>query len=76
MFRPGDTVPESAPYLIQHHEHRANHDAYATVGRIFPHCRRCGDAVRFVLLDSSVFKAHATLESDPDFSSVAAAGTV
>lgn len=75
MFRPGETIPESAPYLVQHEKHRANHDAYATGGGTFPHCRRCGDAVRFVLLDSSVFKAHATLESDPDFSPAASAGT-
>ncbi len=74
MFRPGDTVPETAPYMVQHEKHRVAHDVYATAGRTFPDCRKCGDAVRFILLDSSVFKAHASLESDPDFVSAASAG--
>jgi hypothetical protein len=74
MFRPDDEVPQTAPYLVQHQQHRANHEATAVAGRRFPHCRQCGDGVRFILLDASVFKAHACLDSDPDFSSAASAG--
>ena len=74
MFRPDDEVPETAPYLVQHQQHRADHELQAVAGRRFPHCRQCGDRVRFTLLDASVFKAHATLESDPDFTTAASAG--
>jgi hypothetical protein len=76
MFRPDDEVPETAPYLVQHHEHRMNHEVQAVAGRRFPPCRQCGEAVRFLLLDASVFKAHVTIESDPDFTVAASAGTL
>ena len=76
MFRPDDEVPETAPYLVQHHGHRENHEVQAIAGRRFPACRQCGEAVRFVRLDPSVFKAHECIESDPDFTSAASAGSL
>ena len=76
MFRPGDSISESAPYLVHHEKHREPHVAYGKAGRSFPFCRKCGEAVRFTLLDVSVFKAHACLDSDPDFSPAASAGSL
>ncbi len=74
MFSPGETIPVTAAYLVHHAGHRHDHDVNATEGATFPFCRQCGEAVRFVLLDSSVFKAHASLASDPDFSNAASVG--
>jgi hypothetical protein len=76
MFRPDDEVPQTAPYLVEHQQHRENHEVQAIAGRRFPACRQCGDAVRFMLLDASVFRAHTSLDSDPDFSLAASAGTL
>jgi|1185.fasta_scaffold1488449_1 hypothetical protein len=76
MFGPGDEAPATAPYLVRHHQHRANHDVLVAEGRLFPVCRQCGDAVRFVLLDASVFKAHTAIDSDPDFTTAASAGSL
>jgi RNA polymerase-binding transcription factor DksA len=73
MFRPGDEVPETAPYMVQHDQHREHHEVQVIEGRRFPFCRQCGEAVRFVRLDASVFKAHTCIESDPDFTSAASA---
>lgn len=75
MFCPDDEVPETAPYMVRHRQHRESHEVQAIAGCRFPFCRQCGDAVRFVLLDASVFRAHACIESDPDFASAATAGS-
>lgn len=47
-FRPGERVPESGIYRIEHDKHRMMHHATLTVGARFPRCKQCGDAVRFI----------------------------
>ena len=69
-------VPRSGPYLVRHERHRPDHQVAAMEGSRFPPCHTCGKAVRFVLLDASVFKAHVTIESDPDFTEAASARTL
>ena len=48
-FRPGDYVPESGIYRINHDSHRLMHEATLIHGTRFPRCRVCRDAVRFEL---------------------------
>jgi hypothetical protein len=67
MFRPGQVIPETAPYLVRHFRHRPEHVVTAVVGGIFPECHQCKTAVRFTQLDSSVFRSHVRIDSDPDF---------
>jgi hypothetical protein len=67
MLRPGEVVPETAPYLVKHFKHRPEHVVTAVVGGVFPECHQCKLAVRFTLLDSSVFRKGVRIESDPDF---------
>jgi hypothetical protein len=67
MFRPGEVVPQTAPYLVRHFKHRAEHVATAVVGGVFPECRQCKAAARFTPLDPTVFRAHAAIDTDPDF---------
>lgn len=49
-FQPGDLVPESGVYAVVHDQHRQRHSATIFKGRHFPPCARCGDRVRFLLL--------------------------
>lgn len=49
-YRPGERVPESGIYRVEHGPHRLMHVA-TLVGRSrFPLCRECGRSVRFCLL--------------------------
>lgn len=48
QFRPGDRVPQSGIYRIEHDKHRMMHHATLTGGARFPRCKQCGDAVRFI----------------------------
>jgi hypothetical protein len=73
MFRPGDVIPETSPYLVRHLQHRDDHEVFAMAGGEFPKCRLCGEAVLFVALDGSVFRARDPLMSDPDFAPAASA---
>lgn len=50
VFQPGDLVPESGVYTVVHDHHRQRHTAAIFKGRHFPQCARCGDKVRFLLL--------------------------
>lgn len=50
VFQPGDLVPESGVYTVVHNQHRQRHTATIFKGRHFPQCARCGDRVRFLLL--------------------------
>lgn len=73
-FVPGDTVPLSGVYRVEHKSHRLMHEATLLGNSRFPRCKRCGDAVRFnmarTMVDSQVlpFRCHAFLEeyTDPD----------
>ena len=50
VFQPGDLVPESGVYTVVHDHHRQEHSATIFKGRHFPQCARCGDKVRFMLV--------------------------
>lgn len=47
-YRPGDRVPNSGIYRIEHVDHRMMHHATLTARDRFPRCKKCGDAVRFI----------------------------
>ena len=49
-FKPGERVPESGVYCIQHKSHRLMHMLTLAAGSRFPRCKRCGDAVSFTLV--------------------------
>ncbi|HYX53634.1 MAG TPA: hypothetical protein VE783_09280 [Candidatus Limnocylindrales bacterium] len=70
-FRPGDAVPRSGAYWVNHYQHRVAHLAGLKAGEQFPECRKCGARVRFEeeLSDRQAPDA----SSDPDFSNTDAA---
>jgi len=61
-YKPGQKVPKSGVYVVEHRDHRAEHEATMVAGGVFPGCSVCGDSVRFRLL-----KAASMIESDADF---------
>jgi hypothetical protein len=71
VYKPGDIVPRSGLYRIDHKQHRLMHEATLTEGTLFPRCRRCNDAVRFALVRAVKgyilpFRAGEILEEYPD----------
>ena len=48
-YKPGEVVPDSGIYKVYHDQHRLMHEAALLKDTFFPRCKRCGDAVRFVL---------------------------
>ena len=71
-FKPGELVPVSGVYCLDHHSHKLMHTATLANGSRFPRCKRCGNAVRFTLArrvrDSLVFpfRSTAILEEYPE----------
>jgi hypothetical protein len=71
-FKPGQPVPESGLYCIEHHSHRLMHSLTLSAGIRFPRCKRCGNAVRFTLLRKLKegrpvpFRSTAILEEYPE----------
>ena len=73
-YIPGDTVPVSGVYRVEHDWHRLMHEATLLVDTRFPRCKQCKDAVRFHLVRSIQnshvvpFRIHVFLEeySDPE----------
>ena len=53
VYKPGDAVPESGIYRVQHSGHRSDHDLTLTQGSTFPSCQRCGDKVRFTAVHTT-----------------------
>ncbi|HEU4414420.1 MAG TPA: hypothetical protein VFT65_06515 [Candidatus Angelobacter sp.] len=49
-FRPGDTVPASGVYCVEHAQHHLMHTATMVLNGRFPRCKECGNAVRFTLI--------------------------
>ncbi len=43
-FKPGETVPWSGIYSVEHGPHRSPHEVIIFAEELFPSCRRCGDA--------------------------------
>ena len=71
-FKPGELVPVSGVYCVEHHSHKLMHIATLANNSLFPRCKRCGNAVRFILLrrvkDALVFpfRSTAILEEYPE----------
>lgn len=64
VYRPGDPVPQTGVYRVEHDGHRGDHEATLLDGGNFPRCHRCGENVRFSLL-----RAAARIQGDRDFES-------
>jgi hypothetical protein len=60
--KPGQKILKSGVYVVQHADHRSEHEATMLAGDVFPECTVCGDEVRFRLL-----RAASVIESDEDF---------
>jgi hypothetical protein len=50
VFQPGDRIPESGVYQVQHYRHRLYHEVTVLGGASFPPCDDCGMNVRFRLV--------------------------
>jgi hypothetical protein len=48
-FSPGQLIPESGIYRVEHNSHRLMHEATLLEGDLFPLCRQCKYHVRFEL---------------------------
>jgi len=48
-FKPGQTVPHTGVYKIYHSRHHLMHEATFIEQTRFPRCKKCTNAVRFVL---------------------------
>jgi hypothetical protein len=49
-YRPGDRVPQSGIFRVEHGPHRLMHLATLVGSSRFPVCRQCGRSVRFSLI--------------------------
>jgi len=49
----GQEIPLSGIYRVYHREHRLPHEVSLLVGEIFPSCAKCGNAVRFALVQGA-----------------------
>jgi ferric iron reductase protein FhuF len=70
-YRPGDIVPTSGVYRIEHYRHRLMHEATLVQGTRFPLCRTCKTRVRFSLVCTVrgkiiPFRSTEILEEYPD----------
>ena len=61
-FPPGDMVSDSGLYEICHYDDEPRSRVILTVRGVFPQCRRCGDKVRYKLLERVPH-----ISEDPDF---------
>ncbi|HEY6350468.1 MAG TPA: hypothetical protein VI636_13765 [Candidatus Angelobacter sp.] len=79
-FIPGDVVPMSGVYCVEHSSHRLMHEAALLTDTRFPRCKHCKDEVRFQLVRPIVngqvlpFHVHAFLEEYTDPGRPLAAG--
>lgn len=48
-FFPGEVIPQSGIYRVEHNSHRLMHEATLLEGDLFPLCRQCKHQVRFHL---------------------------
>ena len=71
-FVPGDIVPSSGVYRVEHNSHRLMHEATLLAETRFPLCKQCKNKVRFHLIrpiaDRLVLPrgGHALLEENSD----------
>jgi hypothetical protein len=71
VFRPGDIVPHTGVYRIDHHLHRLMHEATLEEGIRFPLCRQCRAGVTYSLVRAvhgvvPPFRSTAILQEYPD----------
>jgi hypothetical protein len=61
-FKPGESVPRTGVYRVNHDLHRLMHQAALIEGELFPSCRQCNNSVRFELVrpmrDGDVLPSH------------------
>lgn len=50
QYKPGDVVPASGIYRVEHESHRLMHEVTLLAENVFPRCRECNAAVRFELV--------------------------
>jgi hypothetical protein len=62
-FKPGENVLATGIYTAMHYRHRLPHEVFAVQGDQFPACKRCGNRIRFKLMQTAM---HVT--ADRDFS--------
>jgi len=72
-YRPGEIVPRSGIYRIEHDAHRLMHEATLIADNRFPRCKQCGEQVRFKLLKAArdgaylfPFRSNSILEEYPE----------
>ncbi len=49
-YKPGQIIPASGIYRVEHDSHRLMHEATLLAENLFPRCRQCDSAVRFHLV--------------------------
>src|SRR5260370_35996923 len=55
MHRPGNTVPQSGIYRVDHDvRHTQPHEVTAIQGETFPPCRNCGHGVTYTLIRAAL----------------------
>lgn len=70
-FKPGQRVPVSGIYRVEHDSHRLMHEATLLQNDPFPRCRECKSDVRFELVRTVTtyrvlpFRSSAILEEFP-----------
>ena len=52
IYKPGDNVEMPGIYRVVHREHRRPHETSFRDDEVFPICKKCGDKVRFELIQS------------------------
>ena len=71
IFKPGQRVPVSGIYRVEHDSHRLMHEATLLQNDLFPRCRQCNLEVRFELVRAIAayrvlpFRSSAILEEFP-----------
>lgn len=50
QYKPGEVVPASGIYRVEHESHRLMHEVTLLAESVFPRCRQCNGAVRFELV--------------------------
>ena len=51
-FKTGDRIPENGIYRVAHREHRLPYEVTLLKNQYFPRCSKCGQPVRFRLLQA------------------------
>jgi hypothetical protein len=51
-YKTGDRIPETGIYRVAHNKHRLPHEVTLLQDEYFPRCSRCGEHVRFRLLQA------------------------